>query len=72
METPWDRLLIETDCPYAAPYEIKHERAEAYHALNVVKIIAKLRNVSEEFVIQKATENALRVYEIIDQEKPSL
>ena len=64
MEMPWDRLLIETDCPYAAPYEIQNERCEAYHALNVVKIIAKLRNVSEEFVIQKATENALRVYEI--------
>lgn len=64
METPWDRLLIETDCPYAAPFEMKDERCEAYHAMNVVSIIAKLRGVSEDFVIEKATENALRVYEI--------
>ena len=64
MATPWDRLLIETDCPYAAPYERKEERCEAEDVRNVVKMIAELRGVSEEFVAQKSYENALRVYEI--------
>ena len=64
METPWDRLLIETDCPYAPPYERENDRCEAYDVANVVKVIAELRGVSEEFVAQKALENAMRVYEI--------
>ena len=64
METPWDRLLIETDCPYAPPYERENDRCEAYDVANVVKVIAQLRGVSEEFVAQKAMENAMRVYEI--------
>lgn len=64
MITPWDRLLIETDCPYAPPYERKDERCEAVDVMNVVKVIAKLRGVSEEFVAQKSYENALKVYEI--------
>ncbi|MBQ7888560.1 MAG: TatD family hydrolase [Erysipelotrichaceae bacterium] len=64
MATPWDRLLIETDCPYAAPYKRKEERCEAEDVRNVVKMIAELRGVSEEFVAQKSYENALRVYEI--------
>ena len=64
MVTPWDRLLIETDCPYAAPYERKDERCEADDVKTVVQMIAELRGVSEEFVAQKSMENALRVYEI--------
>lgn len=64
METPWDRLLIETDCPYAAPYERQSERCEATDVKNVVKLIAELRGVSEEYVAQKAYENAMNVYEI--------
>ena len=61
---PLDRLLIETDCPYAAPYERKDERCEADDVKTVVQMIAELRGVSEEFVAQKSMENALRVYEI--------
>ena len=64
MATPWDRLLIETDCPYAAPFERKEDRCEASDVMNVVQMIAQLRGVSEEFVAQKSMENALRVYEI--------
>ena len=64
MATPWDRLLIETDCPYAPPYERKDERCEADDVKHVVKMIAELRGVSEEFVAKKSLENALRVYEI--------
>lgn len=64
MITPWDRLLIETDCPYAAPFERCTERCEAMDVQNVVSLIAKLRGVSEEFVAKKSMENALRVYEI--------
>ena len=64
MATPWDKLLIETDCPYAPPFERKDDRCESYDVANVVKEIAKLRNVSEEFVAKTSLENAKKVYRI--------
>lgn len=64
MATPWDRLLIETDCPYAPPYERQNDRCESSDAANVVKMIARLRNVSESFVAERSTENAKRIYGI--------
>ena len=64
METPWERLLIETDCPFAPPFERSAERCESSDVKNVVSLIAKLRNVSEEFVAEISYENAKRVYRI--------
>lgn len=64
MATPWDRLLIETDCPYAPPFERQNDRCESKDVKRVVQEIARLRNVSEEFVAQISLENAKRVYEI--------
>ena len=64
MATPWDRLLIETDCPYAPPYERENDRCESSDVRNVVKVIAQLRGVSEEFVAKVSMENAKKVYRI--------
>lgn len=64
MEMPWDRLLIETDCPYAPPFEREQDRCISADVSNVVNIIAKLRNVSREFVAQVSMENAKAVYGI--------
>lgn len=64
MATPWDRLLIETDCPYAPPYERENDRCESSDVANVVRLIAELRNVSEEFVAKTSAENAKRIYGI--------
>ncbi len=64
MATPWDRLLIETDCPYAPPFERENDRCESSDVRNVVKVIAQLRNVSEEFVAKVSMENARKVYRI--------
>ena len=66
MITPWDNLLIETDCPYAPPYERENDRCESSDVKNVVKVIAKLRNVDEEFVARVSLENAKKVYRIND------
>ncbi len=66
MATPWDRLLIETDCPYAPPYERAAERCESSDVANVVRVIAELRNVTAEFVAEVSWRNALRVYRITE------
>lgn len=62
--TPWDRLLIETDCPYAPPFERENDRCEAADVARVIKEIARLRGVSEEFVAKVSMENAKKVYRI--------
>ncbi len=66
LATPWDRLLIETDCPYAPPYERADDRCESSDVANVVRVIAELRNVSAEFVAEVSWQNALRVYRITE------
>ncbi|MBQ4252899.1 MAG: TatD family hydrolase [Erysipelotrichaceae bacterium] len=66
MATPWDRLLIETDCPYAPPFERAEDRCESSDVVNVVRVIAELRNVSAEFVAEVSWRNALRVYRIVE------
>lgn len=64
MVTPWENLLIETDCPYASPYYKQNQRCESLDVYDVVKQIAKLRNVSEDFVANISYENAKKVYRI--------
>ena len=64
METPWENLLIETDCPYAPPYERESERCESSDVRDVVSVIAKLRHVEEEFVARVSMENAKTLYRI--------
>lgn len=67
MVTPWDRLLIETDCPFAPPYEREKDRCESLDAANVVKVIAELRGVSEEFVAEVSARNAKELFRIRDE-----
>ena len=64
LETPWENLLIETDCPYAPPYTKKDQRCESSDVRNVAALIAKIRHVSEDFVARISLENAKRVYRI--------
>ena len=64
MACPWEQMLVETDCPYAPPYERENDRCESSDVRNVVRVIAKLRNVSEDFVADITYENAKRLYRI--------
>lgn len=66
MITPLQNMLIETDCPYAPPFEKQFDRCTSHDIYNVVKIIAKLRNISEEKVAEITLNNAKRVYGIND------
>ena len=64
MVTPWDKLLIETDCPYAPPSEQRNRRCNSLDCANVINTIAKLRNVDEEFVANVAMKNAKKIYRL--------
>ena len=62
MATPFDRLLIETDCPYAPPVEEREGRCDSRDCRRVVEEIARLRNVDAQFIAEIAYDNALRAY----------
>ena len=64
MNTPFERLLIETDCPYAPPKRIEGARSTSEHLRDVIAFIAKARGVSEHFIEQQSCTNACRLYGI--------
>jgi TatD DNase family protein len=65
MNTPIDRIVIETDAPVLPPlpYE-KHERNNSMYLKYVVNKIAEIKNISEQDVINYTTQNACKVYGI--------
>ncbi len=56
-EIPVDRLLTETDCPYLAPVPRRGKRNEPAYVVEVTRELARLRNVSEEAMGQRAVRN---------------
>ena len=61
---PEDRLLIETDSPYLSPEPVRGRRNCPLYVKHVAEAIAKIRGVSYEYIAEKTTENAKRLYGI--------
>jgi TatD DNase family protein len=62
VETPLDRLLVETDGPYLAPAPHRGKRNEPAFVRLVAERIAQLRSLPVEEVIAATGENATRVF----------
>lgn len=61
---PLDRILSETDAPYAAPAPHRGKRNEPSFVLHTLSHIAKVRGVSEEEMRIQVLENARRIFGI--------
>ena len=48
IDTPLDKLMIETDCPYLAPVPYRGKRNEPAYVRNVLNEIATLKNMDVE------------------------
>jgi len=63
---PDDRILIETDAPYLLPRTIqpkpKTRRNEPAYLTEVLRVVARARDQSEEHVARITTENAMRFF----------
>ncbi|MCH7883303.1 TatD family hydrolase [Patescibacteria group bacterium] len=59
---PLDKILIETDAPYAAPMPYRGKRNEPLYVVEIAKRIAQLRDISFEEVSKLTTQNAKRVF----------
>ena len=64
LETPLDRILIETDGPYLAPVPHRGKRNEPAFVRLVAERIAELRSLPVEEVIAATGENAARVFRL--------
>lgn len=61
-QMPFDRLLVETDCPYLAPVPVRGQRNEPAFVRHTAECLARERGVSLEQVAQTTTENARRLF----------
>ena len=58
--TPADRLLIETDCPYMAPVPLRGRRNEPAYIVHTFEKVAELRVADPEALSEQLWENAHR------------
>lgn len=56
--TPIDRIITETDSPYLTPIPHRGKRNEPSYVEFVVNLIAKIKDLSKEEVIEKTSKNA--------------
>ena len=66
-ETPMEKILLETDCPYLSPEPHRGERNSSLNLPYVVKEIANIKGISEEDVIRMTEENAKRMYGLMTE-----
>lgn len=61
-ETPIDRLLLETDCPYLAPIPFRGKRSDSSMIQYTAAVMAELKGVSTEEMIEIARKNGERLF----------
>ena len=61
---PEDRLLLETDCPYMAPVPYRGRRCDSRLIPCAAELIAELRDMDPQTLIDRTTENAKTLFQI--------
>ena len=67
-DVPLDKLLTETDCPYLSPHPLRGTINEPKNIALVIDEIARLRGESKKHIIDATYKNALRLFNIKDEE----
>jgi TatD DNase family protein len=69
---PLDRLLNETDCPYMAPVPLRGARCDSTMIPYSAKVIAAVRGISTQKVLDAGCENAKRLFAVSDSVAPAV
>lgn len=62
---PADRLLLETDAPYMAPVPCRGQRCDSRLIAHTAAVIAEVRGVAVEELLEVTTQNAKRLFGIM-------
>ncbi|NMB12040.1 MAG: TatD family hydrolase, partial [Firmicutes bacterium] len=60
----WDRILVETDCPYLSPEPLRGRRNEPAYLQYTLAKLAEIKQVSLEEAARISTENARTVFDL--------
>lgn len=60
-----DRILVETDAPFAAPVPYRGKRNEPSYVVETAKKIAEIRGISREELAKSTTENAKKLFKLL-------
>ena len=66
-DTPMDRILLETDCPYLAPEPFRGKRNSSLYLPYVVQKMAEVKGISTDEVMSITRENARTMYRLQDR-----
>lgn len=61
---PLERIVVETDSPYLAPAPYRGKRNEPAYVAEVAKKIAEWKQCTPEFVAQRTSDNAYRLFKL--------
>ncbi len=61
---PLERILLETDAPYLAPEPYRGKTCHSGMIIRVAEVIAKIKNISIETVLNTTKQNALDLFNI--------
>jgi TatD DNase family protein len=59
---PLDRFMVETDCPWLAPQDVRGQRCEPAFVVSIVKKIAEIRGMSFSDIEEISTKNAFSFF----------
>ena len=64
LETPLERIVLETDCPYLAPEPYRGKRNDSRNLTYVAKAVADIKGLTPEAVLEATEKNAGTFYRL--------
>ena len=61
---PLERIVLETDCPYLAPEQVRGQRNSSLFMHYVAEKLAEIKGLSVKEIERITTENAKKLYKI--------
>ena len=63
-DLPLDRMLVETDCPFLAPYPFRGKRNEPAYVQYVAETVARIKRIAQEELAKITTQNAQKLFNL--------
>jgi TatD DNase family protein len=62
--TPLEKIVLETDCPFLPPQDLRGSRNEPKSVLVIAELVAELKNVPVDTVVEITNHNAKRIFKL--------